>query len=70
MSKKRLTPVEQKRLLAVYHDCCVEYYKSVNDKTFQAVVEAEHYCNTSGIRASEVTKVRFAALHEVENNEK
>ena len=70
MSRKHLNPVEQKRLLAVYHDRCVEYYKNVNDTTFQEVVEAEHVCNVKGIRASELTKTRFAALHEVENNEK
>lgn len=66
MSKKKLNPIEQKNLLDKYYDCCIAYYRNSNESTFKAVVDSEHDCNLYGIRASEVTKVRFDALHEVE----
>ena len=68
MSKKRLNHLEQKQLLDKYRSKCVSYYKSSNEQTLRDVVDAEHECVVNNIRSSEITKVRFSALNEVEQN--
>lgn len=66
--KKRLSQFEQKKLLDEYYVKCIAYYRASNESTFREVVDAEHECNVNGIRSSEITKVRFSALNEVEKN--
>ena len=60
---------QQTKLLLNYYDCCVNYFKHVCDRTYKAVVSAEHACNEAKISSGEINRQRWNAFHfvEVEN---
>ena len=58
----------QGALLQKYYSCCVEYFNNVCDRTYKAVVEAEHACKEARISYGEINRQRFNAFRSVEMN--
>lgn len=54
-------------LLRKYYNCCVEYFRHVSEKTYGAVVNAEHECRNAKISCGEINRVRMNAFNFVEN---
>lgn len=50
-------------LLRKYYNCCVNYFRKVNDANYKAVVEAEHECHNAKISSGEINRIRFDAYH-------
>ena len=54
-------------LLRKYYNCCVDYFKHVSEKSYRAVVDAEHECRKAKISCGEINRVRTEAFTFVEN---
>lgn len=67
MKRKRVISVEAANsALALYEQACLNYYQTPCKELLDRAIEAEHICVKQNIRRSELTKIRLACLHAVE----
>lgn len=52
--------------LALYEQACLNYYRTPCKELLDRAIDAEHICVECNVKRSELTRIRFTAMHAVE----
>lgn len=63
---KQISVEKANSALALYEQACLNYYRTPSKELLDRAIDAEHICCECNIKRSELTRIRFTAMHAVE----